>query len=79
MGDLAFPVGRSLSQAVKAFRTVAPQYVARCSVQCARHGPTLHKELTGYGPDSGAKNDLTGQGKTCPVFFASGHGRGWPE
>ena len=26
--------------------------VARCSAQCARHGPTLHKELTGYGPDS---------------------------
>ena len=44
-------------------------HVARCSAQCARHGPTLHKELTGYGPDSGAKTDLTGQGKTCPVFF----------
>ena len=54
-------------------------HVARCSAQCARHGPTLHKELTGYGPDSGAKTNLTGQGKTCPVFFASGHGRGWPD
>ena len=77
---MVFPAGRSLAHwRSRRSGRWHHSHVARCSAQCARHGPTLHKELTGYGPDSGAKTDLTGQGKTCPVFFASGHGRGWPE